>query len=64
MGWYAGYVDELLAFPKPIDAEQVGVEGGREGGREGKEGLIAGRGGGREGRQGLMEGGSERDLEF
>jgi len=37
MGWYAGYVEELLAFPKPMDAEQVGREG-REGGREGGEG--------------------------
>lgn len=23
MGWYAGYVEELQNFPKPMDAEQV-----------------------------------------
>jgi len=37
MGWYAGYVEELQAFPKPMDSEQVGKEGGREGGREGRQ---------------------------
>jgi hypothetical protein len=31
MSWYAGYVQELCAFPKPTDTEEVNASGHKAG---------------------------------